>query len=148
MTVYSRLCTCQPLASLIKHSLIISAAMKKKGAPKAPKKVMKAAMEKKGAPIKRPACAVAREQPRSLADSWHKPVGGAAEPYWAGHLVDILEAPLRSLKRKLGASSEIVVWLDCAGKCTEMFAMHKLGDKLMEKIGMDIKFKLLSLIHI
>ena len=131
MIVYSRLCT-QPLASLLKHSLILFATMP----------MMKAARKKKGAPIKRPACAGARGTTRSLADSWHKPAGGAAEPDWAGHLVDILEAPLLGLKRKLGASSEMVLWSDCVGKCTEKFAMHKLADALMEKIGMDIKFNL------
>ena len=82
-----------------------------------------------------------RRARRSVAP-WSHVVAGAEEPTWPQHFVDTLRAPLENLRRKFGDSIQLVMWSDCAGKCTEKYASKKLADALKDTIGIFIEFKL------
>ena len=72
----------------------------------------------------------------------HVVAAGAEHPPWPCHFVDTLRAPLLQLKEKFGDKMTLLMWSDCAGKCTEKYAADKLADALMVKLGIDIEFKL------
>ena len=78
----------------------------------------------------------------AVVKSWHKPVSGAADPNWALHFVQTLSAPLRNLKQTIADGTELVIWSDCAGMCTELYAAQLLVDELQKNLAVDIKFKL------
>ena len=74
-------------------------------------------------------------------DQWAHVVAGAEHPLWARHFVDTLRAPLLKLKEKFADKIRLLMWSDCAGKCTEQDAGRKLADELKLALGIDVEFK-------
>ena len=81
-------------------------------------------------------------QRRPLAAPWSQVVPGAEHPNWAQHFVDSLHIPLLNLKEKIGERISLVMWSDCAGKCTEKYASDQLANELKKTIGIAVEFKL------
>ena len=71
---------------------------------------------------------------------WAHVVAGAEYPPWVRHFVDTLRAPLLQLKKKFGDKIRLLMWSDCAGKCTEQDAGRKLADELKLALGIDVEF--------
>ena len=70
--------------------------------------------------------------------TWYYSVGGALQPDWAQHFVDVLRGPILNLKSKVGEQLRLVLWSDCVGECTEGTAGKQAADVLMKEA--DIKF--------
>ena len=104
------------------------------------KKVTKKAKKRPSDVCSKPKCS-SSSRSREVKP-WHKPVAGPEQPNWAHHFVDTLHAPLLNLKTKFGDGAKLVIWSDCAGKCTEKYASQVLVDELGKTLGIDIKFKL------
>ena len=129
-----------------------SSPMKSKKAIPFMKKVMKAMIMKKliqAKPMKRPAaankpadCFASSKCYRREVEPWHERPGGPDQPNWAAHFVDILRAPLQKLKQRLADGTQIVLWSDCAGQCTEMTAADTLAAELRKQLSVDINFRL------
>ena len=79
---------------------------------------------------------------RPLVAPWSHVVAGADHPPWPRHFVDTLRASLLQLKEKFGDKIRLLMWSDCAGKCTEKYAWGKLADELMQTLGIAIEFEL------
>ena len=101
---------------------------------------------KKRPAAKRPSADTAEKKARlrtpQKADTWYHAVPGSEDPPWAHHFADVLDAPLHKLKQKLGSKAKLVIWSDCAGKCTEINASRAIADELVKRIGTDIDFSL------
>ena len=103
---------------------------------------MPQAAKHKGAAKKRPAAKRPSAKGRPSAHSWYQAVPGSEDPNWACHFADVLDAPLYKLKQKLANNVKLVLWSDCAGKCTEIKACRAIADELRKRIGTDIDFSL------
>ena len=75
-----------------------------------------------------------------LAEPWLQPVAGPEHPNWAHRFVHALRTPLSGLQSR--RSGKIVVWSDCAGKCSEQHASQLLAAELKNTLDIDIEFEL------
>ena len=82
-----------------------------------------------------------RRQHRTRGDTeWRRDVAGAEHPSWAKHFIKLLRDPLLKLKIRHGDSIRLVMWSDCAGKCTEKCAANEIAVQLKEELSLNIEF--------
>ena len=82
-------------------------------------------------------------QRRARGDNeWLRVVAGAEHPSWAKHFINLLRDPLLKLKIRHGDSIRLVMWSDCAGKCTEKCAANEIAVQLKEELSLNIEFYL------
>ena len=74
--------------------------------------------------------------------TWYYQVGGAPQPEWAQHFLNVLRDPIRNLKDKFGDEIRLVLWADCVGECTEGISAKPVADVLMKEFGIRLTIKL------
>ena len=80
---------------------------------------------------------------RRTVPPWSKVVAGAEHPAWPRHFIDTLHAPLLKLKEKFSNNPiRLLMWSDCAGKCTERDACGQLAVALWRTLGLSVEFSL------